>query len=611
MIDSIHQLIRDAEQNYVKGSTKIGDYVTWDMHEVIQKITAYLNSKHISGERDSLGREKPFFNIVTAAVNIWYRATDIDRKDITVQASKTTDIAIAFVAQVHLHEWMKTARFGVFLNEWGRVLSRYGSAVVKFVEQSGELKASVISWHNLIVDPVDFDALPRIEKFYKTPAQLQNMATEGHPDYAGYDMEVVKSLIEAGTTRKDLEGSNIDNKDDFIELYEVHGELPESLLIDGDPTEAQEENFVQQMHVVSYTQDENDEFKDFSLFKGKEAKDPYMLTHLIKEDSRTLSIGAVESLFDVQWMQNHSMKNMKDTLDIASKILFQTSDKRFAGRNVLSNLETGGIFIHDMNQPLTKVDNSKSDLVAQQAFASEWRVLGQELTATPEATRGITPVSGTPLGTTQLLVSQSNSLFEIMTENKGLAVEDMLTIHILPHIKKKMDNKGEISATLEAHDIDKIDAMYIPREAVRRFNDRTIETVLNGGEPEPFDQEFEQQGVKETLAPLGNQRFFSPGDITWSKTLKDFEWKFDISVTNEQKDKQVILTTLASILQLVVQNPEGFNNNPRAKMILNKALALTGEVSPVELSVPNAAPVPAQPAPAPTKPLEALTTNKQ
>ena len=46
-------------------------------------------------------------------------------------------------------------------------------------------------------------------------------------------------------------------------------------------------------------------------------------------------------------------------------------------------------------------------------------------------------------------------------------------------------------------------------------------------------------------------------------------------------------------------------------MILNKALALTGEVSPVELSVPNATPVPAQPAPAPTRPLEALTTNKQ
>ena len=80
--ESLHSLVREAQENLTRGADKIGDYVEWSLYDTIQRIYAYLNSKHISGSTDSLGRDKPFFNIVSAAVNIWYRATDIDRKDI-------------------------------------------------------------------------------------------------------------------------------------------------------------------------------------------------------------------------------------------------------------------------------------------------------------------------------------------------------------------------------------------------------------------------------------------------------------------------------------------------------------------------------------------------
>jgi len=138
------------------------------MHDTVETIDAYLNSRHISGPKNSLGRDKPFFNIVTAACNIWWRATDLDRKDIRIIPDTASNVGVAFISTVRLQNWMKTARFGVFLNEWGRALSRYGSAVVKFVEQNGELVASVVPWNRFIADPVDFDAIPGIEKLYKT-----------------------------------------------------------------------------------------------------------------------------------------------------------------------------------------------------------------------------------------------------------------------------------------------------------------------------------------------------------------------------------------------------------------------------------------------------------
>src|SRR3990167_803279 len=104
---SIPEIVTNAKQNYLHGSTKLGDYVDFSMHEVIEKTTAYINSKHISGDKDSLGRDKPFFNIITAAVNIWYRATDIDRKDIVIRPNKLSNTFLAFMASVILQNSLK------------------------------------------------------------------------------------------------------------------------------------------------------------------------------------------------------------------------------------------------------------------------------------------------------------------------------------------------------------------------------------------------------------------------------------------------------------------------------------------------------------------------
>ena len=70
MEDSIHEIVREAIQNYTQGTTKLGKYVEKSMYETVERIDAYLNSKFMDGDKDSLGRDKPFFNIVTAATNI-------------------------------------------------------------------------------------------------------------------------------------------------------------------------------------------------------------------------------------------------------------------------------------------------------------------------------------------------------------------------------------------------------------------------------------------------------------------------------------------------------------------------------------------------------------
>jgi len=605
-MESLHELVRKAETNYLAGTVKLGEHVDWSMHDTVERIYAYLNSKHISGATDSLKRPKPFFNIVTAAVNVWYRATDIDRKDIRFIPTSKDSVLLAFIANVMLQNWMEKSNFGVFLNKWGRTLAQYGGAVRKFVEVGDELRATVVPWSRMIPDPIDFSALPRIEKFYKTPGQLKNMATKGHPDYAGYDMEEVNKLCEsAKEVRKNARGEQKDNMDEFIELYEIHGLLEEEYLLGEEKKETENENYVQQMHVISFVTVKDNEFSDFTLYKGREKQDVYGMDALIEEEGRTLPIGAVEILFDSQWMQNHSMKAWKDNMDLASKMVFQTADGNFVGRNVMNAVENGQILIHKENMPLTKVANDEYDLSNVQGFQNAWRMVASELTSTPDAIRGNTMPSGTPYSLAAYQGAQANSLFEIMTENKGLALIEMIQTYVIPHLKKKLKNKKEVVAILDSAGIREIDALYIPKAAVKNFNRKAVEGVISALEtgdmsqvPSPYQKNIEESKVMQELAQYGNKRFFTPdeyGEIEWDEVFKDFEWdSLRIEVTNEQADKQATLQTLASLYTATVQvDPVAAN------VILGKVLTETGIVSPLEVSQLSTRPVPtAPPAPA-------------
>lgn len=586
--NDVAELVRKNENDYITGTTTISKYVEFSQHENIEKIDAYLNSRHTSGSTDAQWRDKPFFNIVTAAVNIWYRATDIDRKNIRIKPNKLSQHLAAFIATIHLQEWMRRTGFGAFLNEWGRSLARYGSSVLKFVEKNGELIPAVVPWNRLVSDTVDFENNAKIEVLWLTPAQLMKNKL--------YDQEIVEDLLDNLESRETADHQTKDSKSEYIKLYEVHGELPLSYLT-GKKKDSDE--FAQQMHVVTFVaKKEGKGYDDFCLYKGREAKDPYMITHLIKEDGRAQSIGAVEHLFEAQWMVNHSQKAIKDHLDLASKLIFQTSDGNFVGQNVLSAIETGDILIHSVNAPLTQINN-KADITALQSFGSQWQVLAQEITSTPDAMRGDTQPSGTAWRQVEALRQESHSLFELMTENKGLHIEDMMRKFVIPHLKKKMDTTEELTATLDEQALQQFDSIYIPNEAKKRDNEQLKKTILSGEVAQNIDLQAEEQNIKKDLATFGTQRFIKPSEIkskTWKEFLKDLEWDVNVEVTDEVIDKEAVMTTLTTVLQTIATNP-GILQDGNMRMLFNRILTETGAISTIELSQ-----LPAQPQLPPQQP---------
>lgn len=595
-------MVRKNETDYIRGSTSISKYVIFSMHDTIEKIDAYLNSKHTSGEQDEQGRDKPFFNIGTSAANIWFRMTDIDRKDIRIIATKASDYIDAFLGTILLRNWMRHERFGMFLNEWGRVLSRYGSAVIKFVENDTGLHIQVLPWNELIVDSVDIEQNPIIEVLWLTPAQLQ-----GRVKTHGYDQQNVEALLDAVSSREIIDRRRKDSKNNYIKIYELHGNLPLAKLT-GKDTDAH--IYVQQMHVISFVKAKGsgrrDEYEDFTLYAGKEDQTPYMVTHLIKEEGRSLAIGAVEFMFEAQWMENHAQYSIKNTLDIASKLIFQTADANFVGNNVLSDMEDGMILVHGMNTPLTMIPTAKPDVQLWANFAANWLENGKELTGTPDSLRGVSGGGGVSAFRAQAFqAQQAAGLYDLMTENKGLYIEEMIRTRILAYLKKKyLNNAKEISDILSDAEVKMIDGIYIKNQAIRNYNKRTVDTIIGNIQkknfaPIPqFDEQGEQQKIKDQLAPLGNRRFFKPDDLddaTWAAQLKDLEWEVEVDVTGEAIDVKENLAVLVQLLGIMAQ--PGFNANPQSQAIVSRFLELSGAMSPVEFSALQPPPPPAPPTP--------------
>lgn len=578
---SVGQIVRKLEEDFISGTgTLMSKYVTTDLYTDINKIYAYLESKHITGESDSLGREKPFFNIVIGSRNIWFRATDIDRKNIMLTPTKVKDVIGAFLLSVHLHDWMRKQNFGVFLNTWGLELAAFNSAIVKFVEKDGKLISCVVPWSRAIVDQINFADNPKIELLELTESQLYER---------GYSESDVQSLCDAQKARELTSRQKQDNKNNYYKLYEVHGKFPRSFLTGKD---SDQNEFVQQMHVISFVSNKKKgEDDEFSLYKGLEEKDPYMLTSLIPATDGSISLhGSVKNLFESQWMMNHTAKAIKDQLDVASKLIFQTSDGNFVGQNALFAIESGDILIHQLNQPLTQLNNNSHDITALQNFGSQWKQLSNELNGISESMLGDNPPSGTAWRQTEALLQESHSLFEIMTENKGLSIENMLRTFILPFLKKKMNNAKEVAATLDMHGIKQIEDRYIKNEAIRIANKEIAETIFNNGIALQPDMQKVEADLKANLALQGNHRFFKPSEVSWKKEFEDLETDIEIEVTGESSDKQAILTTLNTALGLVM-NPN-FATNKRAQLVFDKILTQTGIISPLELSaIPEPTPV--------------------
>lgn len=546
----IFSLVDELSDSY-KTPINLTDGLVFDQYDTLRTIEFYTNSQYLSGNRDSLGREKPFYNVINYRVTVAKIATDLDVKDIKFEPD-TLDVAVQSMVFNHeLYKYLKEINFSKTLNDMGLTRPKYGGLLVKWCKYEDTKKIEVVDWRNVDVDPVDIESNPIIENHYLTVDEIAQKEE-------WYDVDEV---IEAHNKEGDV-GRRINVK-------EITGMFSYAYDTDLDDVEANKKKYKSMCFYIACVGE-----KEYLLYKEDLKKGEKKYKYLPWEyvPGRSLGRGVVEDGFQSQVWVNDAMIAMKNAMDLSGKVVLSTTSKKISG-NAITDVENGHIFELEDGKTITSLNLLPSAFPQFNNLIDLWNIQYDKTSSTYNANTGEAPTAGTPYSQTALLNQVANSPFEYQREVWGIFLNEVLNEWILPELKKRITKKHYLVSEFSDEELDIIDNAIIAKDSRKMIKDR----LMAGISTSPSELDAFQSGIKEGLAKFGKKR-----EIDVPAEWLNVEGKLTANITGELKNKQALLASLDSIFKTVVStfNPNtgtyGALTDPALSKVFGKIVEMAG-----------------------------------
>ncbi len=558
----LFQELQQISAEYENGEVPIAEGLVHSQTKVLRTVLFYSNSKLLNGNKDKNGRELPFFNIVNGMVTTAVVATDIDTKDIRVEAEEPQDFDKSWLFNHEIQNWMKDSDFAETLNKMGETRARFGGVLVKkCIEdeegEKGKLEIEVVEWKNLKTDQVNIEDGVIIEQHYLTPVELQRK--KGVWDNLD---EAIKLYAKKGHI----------STSERMEIWEVTGEFPESFLSDEDESEADEDYSLQ---------------KHFFAVKG--SKFVHLYYEALKENTYKylpwkersglpdgLGVGVVEEGEEAQVWTNDAIQKEQAAMEYSGKVIMKTNSKKIG--NNIDELDNGSIVPLDDGKDINVLNLLNGSLPQFQNMADKWWSQYERTTSSYDAVRGETPPSGQPYRLQALVANSGASHFDYRREEWGIFLKEIFEDWVFPYIEKKLNKAHILASDFSPEELEKLDEAYAKYTAT----DYAKEQMLSG---KPFtleDYMTVQQGFKDVVGKTGKRRFLDIPDGYY----KNMKSKLVINITGEQKNKMAAMESLNSMLQTMIPMVQmGIVSPENLQTILNKIIEMSGAgISPMSLS---------------------------
>lgn len=597
----IYTELDEAKTNYETGHSERIEGLYRSPYKVIRMCEFYSASRYLGDgtsivmsngvyeyNKDGLGRDKPFYNIVNFRVNLAKVATDLDIKDIQITSDNPKQRVQAMLLNREAYEWMKED-FSATLNKMGSTRPKYGGYLLKKTEIKGKLKIEVVDWTKVYTDVSDIMGGPIIECHNMSPVALKKK--DG----------VWENVDEVLRAHKGLKNKDKSNK---IEVYEVLGEFPKKMfneINEDSDSDADDFEFSLQKYFIAEVGT-----KKYCLYSEEltgDISDHY--EYLSWEDqSLDLGRGVIEDSEEAQVWTNDAVVNEKNAMDLAGRVGIKTNSKTLGG-NILEH-DHGKIYELKAQEDINSFNLAPSALGQYQNQIEKWKQQANDATSSYNSQTGEQPPSGTPYSQTALLNQVSSKPFDYKREEWGIHLTKVFNKWVIPYLVRKLKKPHTLVSTefsdTELEMIDESIALY-------NVNMQLEEWAMTDGEDmmTPEMQEQMKTNALKSLKTHNKKRYIDiPEDY-----FKDIDAKVTVLVTGEQKNKAVILQSLSTILQSVQAsyNPNtgtfGVLEDPTLAKIFAEIVELSGAgISPVSLGLGTAkgitAPQGATPAPIPT-----------
>ncbi len=587
----------EVKKNYAEGKTERFDGLYRSPWQVIKMCEYYSSSRYLTVtnegkyNKDGMGRDKPFYNIVNYRVALAKTATDLDIKDIQIVADNPKHQVESMLLNHECYEWMKEANFSLTLNKMGSTRPKYGGYLAKKTMVDGKLKIDVLDWTKVYTDPINIMGGPIVECHYMSPVDLKKK--DGV-------WENIDDVLGAYYKQKSKEK---------IEVYECLGYFSECLYNDFyDIEEKADDEYTYTLQKYFIAQVGAEKFPLYCEKPSGEISDYY--EYLSWEDqSLDLGRGVIEDSEEAQVWTNDSVINEKLAMDLAGKASVVTTSKKMSG-NILE-VDHGKIFEVEPNSQTIALNLTPAALGQYQNQIEKWKSQADNVTNSYDAATGQQPPSGTPYSQTALLNRVATKPFDYKRQEWGIHLSEIFNKWVIPYLIKKIKAEHILVSEYSDVELQQIDDAF----AIEQSNQDMIKKVISGQNVTPEEQAQSIDTYKNHIKGQGKKRYIEvPKDY-----FSDIEAKVTVVTTGEQKDKGVILTSLNTILQTVVSsfNPNtgkfGVLEDPTLKRVFDEIIEVAGSgISPISLGL-NATKAPSTPSPMPSMPSPmqpALATNQ-
>lgn len=549
-------ILQNADQS-------IGALRFWQK-DLIRMIEFYSSSKYLNGQKDELGRDKPFYNIINGVIDTENAAKDIDTKQIEIISMDGEHQDQAFMMNKELKIWMNQVNFGKTLNEMRDIHSRYGSLLVKkctrIMQNKKQVYVDMPAWKNVWNDQIDILGQPIVEIHWMTPSDVLSMKDWHHQS------EAIKSA-----QQKDSNHSR-------VPVYEMRGWFPRSYFKEAvgksdEIAEGDHTDYSYQLYYMSGIVGQG----MVSLYEEDDTEQVYKFLARKPKPGRSFGIGIPEEGEEAQVWTNDAVLKQYRALEYASKVVGQSASRKLKGRNMLTEVDDGQILEHEDNKPITTVPLVPPGGMAQfSGIISQWWDQFERASSAYNAQRGQQTLSHTPARLQMLLIQQSRAVYDNLRQDMGLLLEEIFNDWVLPSLVDGLTTEHILAAEFTSDELKELDHNY----AVYQANEEATSRILSGQIVYPEDYESFIQSTKDSLAKNKSRRFLSiPKNY-----YQDLDAKVYVITTGEQKDKAATLDAINNIMMTYAKNPQALQD-PVLALLFKEAVQMAGVgVSSLQLS---------------------------
>jgi len=595
----VYDFILTEESSFMTRKIPIASNWNWNMYDHIDKSFLLKNSQFTKGDNDNFGR--PYKNIILPIANVNYRSEGFDVKDFELYVDDPDYYDLSLLTRKRHSKWAIDNNIDTAIDESVESYFDYGLILVKDVNETRpqviDLKADLA-----FCNQTDVLAGAICLKHNYSLDELQDM--DGKWDHNG----VISAINNASFSNMDESGKEVKTPNKAVKVYELHGVFPNSWLGSKYFGHEWEDDgkYSRQMHIVCFYGDK-DHKNGITLFSGKSK----MIFKALKRDKiakRACGRGGIEELFHAQIWTNYSEIHLQGMLEATSKVITKTTDKRLFQQNkMLSNIKNGQVVLVEDGKTWEQMPIQPFNKVAFDNYVNSWEQNARITGSASEAQLGLSPTSGTPLGTTQIVTSQGEGIHDYRRGQISSFWGEIYRDWILDHISKDLSKGSKWLDDLSLKELDEVAKNF----ATKKVNSRILDILTNEGKlmtHEERDQLTNQE--IDLIKRKGNKHFLEIKKDELSK----IPLKVNFSIANKQKNMSAFTEKLNGIFRTVFANPAALQQ-PGISDLFNDILESAG-LNPIDFSSLTSTPqvnvnnpsVPANGAP-PTPQIAAMSVN--